>query len=299
MKNRIILNQADFSANNIGKVYEVGDFTKKVLAKQTQYTVEDAEAAALDTFLNQLTADGYIGGDSPLLDTLLIPGLAASHDELLYDIAHLDEYGYPTNVMSDAEATVEASGRTYRPVSSNGKNVALQRYYDRNYMTYNQSVARSMMPNYNFRKNTAGQNFKSFSIIIYSHKPVTYTYNVVGSPNFKIKNTYSSFLNPANEAEIYNKLEYTSLGKFNIIGYNLDNNTLKATIDGVEESVEVNEQAIFTGTASTAYFVFADASSSFHAEASLLAIGTFLDSSQCAALKGYVETFLTAIHATI
>jgi len=103
MDSRIILTQADFSANNIGRYVELSDLTKKVLAKQTQYDVDSEEAIALNTFLNTLTEEGLIGGADPLLKYLVIPALASNHDELLYNIAELDENGYPVNKMSDAE----------------------------------------------------------------------------------------------------------------------------------------------------------------------------------------------------
>ena len=105
MDSRIILTQADFSANNIGRYVELSDLTKKVLAKQTQYEEQSAEAAALNTFLDHLTNDGFIGGKTPLIKTMVIPALAASHAELLFNIADLDGGGYPKNVMNDTEQT--------------------------------------------------------------------------------------------------------------------------------------------------------------------------------------------------
>ena len=125
MKAIIILSNADFSANNIGQYVEVSQLTKNVLSKQTQYGEESAEAIALNSFLTSLTNNGFLGGESPLLTDLIIPALAASHSELLYNIAHLDESGYPTNSMGETEAaeTTEANW-TNIPVIVNGKIIA-------------------------------------------------------------------------------------------------------------------------------------------------------------------------------
>lgn len=125
MKANIILSGADFSENNIGRYVPMSDLTLKVLSKQTQYLPGSDEAIALSIFLDSLTNDGFIGGDSPLLTDLIIPALAASHSELLHNIAHLDGSGYPTNSMGETEAaeTTEANW-TNIPVVVNDKIIA-------------------------------------------------------------------------------------------------------------------------------------------------------------------------------
>lgn len=119
MNSRIILSTADFSANNIGKYVELSDLTKKVLAKQTQYEEESTQAIALNTFLNQLTEEGFIGGENPILKYLVIPSLAANGNQLMYNIAHLDSSGYPTNEVSAEEISAEI--KAFNPIIDNEK----------------------------------------------------------------------------------------------------------------------------------------------------------------------------------
>lgn len=113
MESRIILSMADFSQNNIGRYVVLSELTKKVLAKQTQYSDDSNEAIALDLFLNSLVSDGLLGGDNPKIKNLYIPALASTHDELFYDIAQLDANGYPTDGMSSAEKS--ATHKAFTP----------------------------------------------------------------------------------------------------------------------------------------------------------------------------------------
>ena len=129
MDSRIILNKADFSQNNIGRYVELSELTKKVLTKQTQYSKGDSETVALETFLSSLTENGFIGGENPILNLLLIPCLASNHGELMFNIAKLDEYGYPTNSMSNDEAIATESNQMYWPFMSNGRIVGMQAHY--------------------------------------------------------------------------------------------------------------------------------------------------------------------------
>ena len=127
MENRIILTKADFSQNNIGRYIELSQLTKNVLSKQTQYNEDSAEAIALNDFLDELTNNGYIGGTNPILKTLIIPALANSHDEFLYNIALLDSDGYPTDEMSSEEKVAEI--KAFYPTYSGTKIVGLVRKY--------------------------------------------------------------------------------------------------------------------------------------------------------------------------
>ena len=124
MKARIILNQADFSANNIGKYTELSDYTKKVLAKQTQYTEDSNEANSLNTFLNELISRGFLGGSEPILNYLVIPALAGNAEQLLFNIAELDIDGYPVDKRNDSEKS--AVYKVHTPLYSGGKIVGLQ-----------------------------------------------------------------------------------------------------------------------------------------------------------------------------
>lgn len=120
MENRIILSRADFSANNIGRIIELTDLTKKVLSKQTQYKIGSDESIALDVFLMALKENGYIGGDHAKLSVLMIPALASGHDDLFYNICALDDEGYPTNWMPSAE---DPDSPIYQVYTENGHNV--------------------------------------------------------------------------------------------------------------------------------------------------------------------------------
>lgn len=120
----ITLKKADFSASNIGKVLMFNAYTKKVLEKQTQYAKGSEESLALDSFINNMQKAGYIGGSAPLLTTLIIPALAKEHSELMYNIANIDNEGYPTNAMSDAE--IAASSKALTCYKENDKTIAVQ-----------------------------------------------------------------------------------------------------------------------------------------------------------------------------
>lgn len=124
MKARIILNQADFSVNNIGKYTELSDYTKKVLAKQTQYTEDSNEANSLNTFLNELISRGFLGGSKPILNYLVIPALAGNAEQLLFNIAELDVDGYPVDKRNDSEKS--AVYKVHTPLYSGDKIVGLQ-----------------------------------------------------------------------------------------------------------------------------------------------------------------------------
>lgn len=126
MEPRIILSQADFSANNIGRYVELSELTKKVLAKQTQYEEGSDESIALNTFFENLTNDGFIGGENPILKNLLIPALASTHDEFLYDIATLDSDGYPTDLMNSLEKNATVEQQFFEAYTLNDRIVGVQ-----------------------------------------------------------------------------------------------------------------------------------------------------------------------------
>lgn len=162
MKAKIILSGADFSANNIGQLIDFNPLTSKVLTKQTQYTEDSAEATALNVFLTNLINDGYLGGDNPLIKSLIIPALAASHDELLFDIAHLDGNGYPTNAMSSDE--INATYPCYRTYSSNNRIIGLESISSLNLTTGQIKAQKSYEPNVF----TVGELLPSFSCCVYN-----------------------------------------------------------------------------------------------------------------------------------
>lgn len=97
----IILKNADFSASNIGKIAIISNTTRRILTKQTKYSADSAEAVALNTYVERLEAGGFIGGENPLLTVLMLPCLAAKHDELFFNIAKVDAGGYPVDWTPD------------------------------------------------------------------------------------------------------------------------------------------------------------------------------------------------------
>lgn len=296
MKARIILSNADFSANNIGKYVALSDFTKKVLSKQTQYSEESDEADALNIFLNHLTEDGFIGGESPILRTLIIPGLASGHSELLYDLAQLDGNGYPTNVMSQGEADATEENRVYRPVlDAQSRVVALQRY-SASSMDATTAKAQANIDNYAFRSlnadvpNNSPQN--PFSVVLYIHK---------------VNSSVFYWGNPRGTLCIYpSVMMYTGISasfgpiqKFIIGNYNKDDSRFEGSVDGTSFIGEVGTSINYQTTNNWNSYWLGNFNYSQQTELSIFMMGDYIPAEKHVALKGYVETFLTAIHANI
>lgn len=296
MKARIILSNADFSANNIGKYVALSDFTKKVLSKQTQYSEESDEADALNIFLNHLTEDGFIGGESPLLKTLIIPGLASDHSELLYDIAYLDGNGYPTNVMSVGEAGATEANRVYRPVlDANNRIVALQRYAVST-MDATTAKAQANIDNRAFRLLNAGVanngQQKPFSIVMYIHNAVSNTYWQNPSGSFALSRTTIADYNVLSQT-------FATMVKFGIFNYNKTNTRFEGTVDGTSFEGTSGSPVLYKTSDAWNTTWLGPYSYSDKPEVSLFAMGDYIPPEKHSALKGYVETFLTAIHANI
>lgn len=102
MNGQIILKNADFSANNIGRIITLSTLTKKVLNKQSKYAEDSEEAIYVDKYLTNLETNGYIGGNNPLLTVLMLPCLAKEHNQLFFNIAKTDANGFPTDWTPDA-----------------------------------------------------------------------------------------------------------------------------------------------------------------------------------------------------
>ena len=291
MEARIILSNADFSANNIGKYVELSDFTKKVLSKQTQYSEDSDEANALNIFLNHLTEDGFIGGSSPLLDMLIIPGLARDHSELMYDIAQLDENGYPSNIMPAAEQSAEASKRCYRPITSNGKVVALQRYSDSTMQT-SDANAQTRFSNVTWLNagNVANQPLKSFSVVLCPNQANNGVFlkNPEASLNiFDYKATLGAYVTTGE----------LSKASFALYCYNQTQNRFEGFVDNTA----------FTGEQGTSTVNWKSGDNfnqleigrfnySEKVEIALLAMGSFIPDTKRASLKQYIDALLSAIH---
>lgn len=164
MENRIILTKADFSQNNIGRYVELSQLTKKVLSKQTQYNEGSAEAFALNEFLDELTNNGYIGGTNPILKTLIIPALANSHDEFLYNIAFLDSDGYPTDEMSSDEKTAEI--KALYPTYSGTKIVGVVKKYTEAMTSIVTQITKQATINTHLESLSDTRTYPDYSIIV-------------------------------------------------------------------------------------------------------------------------------------
>lgn len=140
---RIILSNADFSANNIGRYVELSEFTKKVLSKQTQFSKDSAEAVALDNFLNELTENGFIGGENPKLKYLALPCYANDRIQLYYNIASTDSDGYPINVIQSEIEELTDEQSVLNPYIQDGKIIGMGRNYNTSIVSTSDVVGRS------------------------------------------------------------------------------------------------------------------------------------------------------------
>lgn len=299
MESRIILTQADFSANNIGRYVELLDLTKKVLAKQTQYDEDSEEAIALNTFLQNLTNDGFLGGDNPLLDMLIIPGLASSHGEMLYDIAQKDESGYPLNLMPEPEQTAEENLRCYRPIVNGGKIVAVQRYSNTS-MDPAVVNTQSRFSNAAWLKagNVHNQPLKSYSVILCPNKPTSVTLLKNASATVNFTNTYFSMVNLTTGSRVLYTTSDNPVQTFALVCYNKDEKRFEGIIDDDSFTGETDTNPYLNWINNTTFnqleigqFKYTE-----KAELSLVALGSFIPDNKRSALKGYINTFLTAIH---
>ena len=301
MDSRIILTQADFSANNIGRYVELSDLTKKVLARQTQYDESSDEADALNTFLAGLTSGGFIGGDNPLLSTLIIPALASEHDELLYDIARLDGNGYPTDVMNPNEKT--ATNKAFEVDTDNERVVGLKRT-----TTSPDSNAQAEIVSSIF---TEAGAYPSFSLLTYRNAqsvPTSSSFvflgNTARSTRVRFTKTDLRMLNGSTVA-LKRDISFdgtNGLRGFTGLSYSNDNKDFELLSDNVTLGTRTYDdgQIIHIDAASDlptantfALGTFANKNNTFF---SLLAISKYLNNEKMAQFKGFVETLMTQIH---
>lgn len=303
MDSRIILTQADFSANNIGRYVEISDLTKKVLAKQTQYDEQSEEAAALNTFLNSLTTDGFIGGDAPKLSVLLIPALAGVKSELWYNICSIDSNGYPR------DWTPSAGASKYEAYEKDG-------YIVGGYPTANVGVDSTIDAfSLNGTPFVNQQKLPSFSLFTYlsqameASNPSTrglanYNYGIgiklsaaeclVGSPSSAIPGT--------NQATATTSMSSVPVG-FYSMSYDGDNghiiinnvgNIASSTVDvsggisGLNIGYVNTNMALLSGNANTIA----------SAHSAIVGFGAGLTQEELATLKGYCDTLAAALHVT-
>lgn len=301
MESRIILSTADFSANNIGRYVELSDLTKKVLAKQTQYDRDSVEAIALNTFLTQLTSDGFIGGDSPLLTSLFIPALAKSHDELLYNIASLDESGYPVNGMSAEELSAETKG--YSIYEKNGRIIAFCRKKEDDEPGVGTGDNRIKIDTKLF---TEAGRFKSFSVVLYclkglDYQPANYFLSTCASNTSfyfggeKVRARYGIQYDA-----LYTETSGTYLG-FSGISYVAD-----TKFEGVADNITFGTSTVYDDTKlynndyqNMSKFAFCNTLyNGTWCVIPFFATANYINSEKMTQLRTYVNTLLTALHAT-
>lgn len=302
MKARIILSQADFSANNIGKYTELSDYTKKVLAKQTQYTESSEEGVALNDFITALKNDGFLGGDNPILKTLVIPALANSHDELLYDIARTDVDGYPINIMPDAEKNAEV--KALLPYYSESRVIGFIRDCTQGRIDPTASENQSTIETGIF--STTGVAYPPFCVIAYmrgSDHPSDFVFsNKAKNYVVKLGNDKLSleWINQPTQAHIY--ADVTPLCRKGFYGVNYNNNSFNGIIDGaaIGSSDVVSAETLVVQTDSNKFTLgrFAHSSTRWFTF-SILTFGNAMTQEQMNKFKGLVETLMVKLHANI
>ncbi len=292
MKGTIILSTADFSGNNIGRYVELSELTKKVLAKQTQYGEDSDEAVALNTFLANLTSGGFIGGDSPLLKTMLIPGLADAHGELLYDIASLDASGYPTDRMNETEK--DASSPVFVLYEKNGKNVGVERVRGTS-ATGSNSLSLNV-----FENGPSNTPYPQFSVVMFAEAAPSSSASVCVlsniNPSAKIRLSRASFVLRYTQEDVLTTAHSSDLSGFSGISY-LGSTGFEALLDngavGTTTLVDASK-LVYAGDPNT--FSLCDAANAGPYHIGFFAIGNYINSTKMAELKGYVSTLMTALH---
>lgn len=300
MNSRIILTQADFSANNIGRYVELSDLTKKVLAKQTQYGEDSNEAIALNTFLFNLTNNGFIGGENPLIKCLIIPALASEHDELLYDIAHLDSNGYPTDVMNPDEKT--ATNKAFEVDTDNGIIVGLKRT-----TTKPDSLELSQITVDVFQYGSGG-SYPSFSFATYNR--VGYVTDATSATYLQNMSSETKFGYTRNQIQMKygNKYPLTRsitadetnrMKGFIGISYNETAKDFELLADNItlgERTYNSEYPILVGGTNKVNVFDLGIYANTNFTYISVLALGNYLSSEQMAQFRGFVDTLMTNIH---
>jgi len=298
MEARIILSNADFSANNIGKFTALSDLTKKVLAKQTQYSEDSDEAQALNTFLAALTSEGFIGGESPLLKALFIPALASQHSEFFYNIASLDENGYPVNAMPAAERT--AVTKVYSAITDSSSRIVGVKDV-RGSLTAEEFNAQTLFDN-GYGLTDENLTLPNVSIAMYNlYDKSSTSYNDLMISLFGDVAYIKSQQMGAMKQAVYYGYDMTGT-RLGFLGVTLDNenHTFNAAADnatltpiegtpGTVSSPSVSKSVARIGYTPTA--------ESRHAHTAFVAWGTDIFSDEMASLKSLVDTLMTALHA--
>lgn len=293
MDSRIILTKADFSANNIGQIVELSDLTKKVLAKQTQYDEGDDEAVHLNTFLNELSDNGFIGGENPILNLLFIPCLANSHGELMYNIARLDSDGYPTDSMSSDEASAAEASQAYWPVTINRKIVGMRSHY------FEGGATKSQLEFNSYTLAEQGSKMKSFTFVMYRLGEVTTGASVIfansnGGPIFTLSTTVAKVTYGGNNI-MYANINNSKLSGFSGISYKsgegfealLDKGTIgTSTYNSEVTDVDANNNVFFPALGIQEN----------NLAMPIIAIGNYMTPTQLLSFRAIVNTFLASMN---
>ena len=303
MDSRIILTQADFSANNIGRYVELSDLTKKVLAKQRLYNLDSAEAIALDTFLANLTDGGFIGGSNPLFKYFIIPALASNDDELLYNIAELDNDGYPIDKRSNAEKNATSSMKSFKLYTENDVVKGLYVTKDPDLSTSDFAAQRLQTLDNFFTK---GAVYPAMSLCMWCPK-VSLTsgdalFEIGGGYVFKMTTALVG-LYSANTSDKYLKASVSGLGN-GFIGITCDeaNSQLTTMLDngvmGTVESLNASsmKQSSYDDYYKNLSFGFGNNLSSRVFHASVIAFGNALTQEQMIQFKSMLVAFLTSLN---
>lgn len=297
MEPRIILTQADFSANNIGRYIVLSDLTKKVLAKQTQYDEDSAEAIALNTFLTSLTSGGFIGGDNPLLKALFIPALASQHSELFYNIAKLDGNGYPTNEMPSAEAS--ATDKVYSLLKDDSNRV-VGIHAVRGSLSAEAFKAQTTFNN-EFGLTSEALTLPNVSVIEYELNDRTSI-----SAEDKDISLFDGMMHIGPRAlKVFksgNRIGYTATGSgLGFIGFTLNNSTYQ--FNASADNLILTSDGTLTGevvandeTKDDAYIGVSASIEKRQTKFSLVAWGEDIFDDRMTTLKSLVDAFMTAIH---
>lgn len=302
MKNRIILMKADFRQNNIGRFIVVDELTKKVLTKQTQYTENSEEGLALNDFIVALKDDGFLGGENPILKTLVIPALANSHDELLYDIARTDDNGYPINVMSNEEK--EAEVKSLLPYYSDGRVIGVVRDCTQGRIDINASRSQASITIGLF--GTTDVAYSPFCAIVYKRGSV-YLSDIVlenAATNYKIllSNNELSIKWDNQPAVSHINADVTPPAKNGYYMVNYSNNSWGGIIDGstIGSSEAVGVENLKVQNGSNKFYLGSYAYDSTRwFNCSILAFGNAMTQEQMNKFKGLIDTLMIKLHAKI
>lgn len=313
MDSRIILKRADFSQNNIGRYVELNALTKNILAKQTQYDESSSEATALNDFVEYLIDNNYIGGDSPKFKVLIIPALAKTHDELLFNIADTDSNGYPVNVMSQTE--ISATDKIFTLVKdANNRVVGLSTQVPAGINSNTDYEAAGAAISFTDSGAVASQSTPGRSLFVYSTKSLSVSYTDLIVSYASICSFYSSYIGLNYQTRTFGYV-LDSVQGFIGVSYNNSINTLEATVDeditltmletGVipclpdsEPSQSYNKKlpTNFTPKLSLAPYVNAG---SRHAAWSIMGVSDYISPSDMEDLMDKVGTLMSALHVVI